>query len=155
MKKKLEEMLKRMHSEESRGGFTLVELIVVMIILGILAALLIPSLTGYIDKAKTKGAVAEARSVLVALQTCADEDYADGSDVLDENWWKNNTSGGYTAHHAEVAELAEVTIAETTVAKVTFDSTNKTQIKTFTYDNGKYQVEFDRTAAEPFNATKK
>ena len=36
--------------ENNKKGFTLVELIVVLVILAILAALLIPALTGYIDK---------------------------------------------------------------------------------------------------------
>ncbi|MEG0792963.1 MAG: prepilin-type N-terminal cleavage/methylation domain-containing protein [Lachnospiraceae bacterium] len=59
-------------------GFTLVELIVVLVILAILAALLIPALTGYIDKAKDKRLLAEARAVLVAAQTIASEEYGDG-----------------------------------------------------------------------------
>ena len=41
-----------LHSKNKKRGFTLVELIVVLVILAILAALLIPALTGYIDKAK-------------------------------------------------------------------------------------------------------
>lgn len=41
-----------MAKKNSKRGFTLVELIVVLVILAILAALLIPALTRYIDKAE-------------------------------------------------------------------------------------------------------
>ncbi|WP_279230829.1 prepilin-type N-terminal cleavage/methylation domain-containing protein [Dorea formicigenerans] len=53
-----------MKSEEKKQGFTLVELIVVLTILAILAALLIPALTGYIRKAKEKIIWAELRTLL-------------------------------------------------------------------------------------------
>ena len=59
-----------------KGGFTLVELIVVLVILAILAALLIPALTGYIDKAKEKNIIAETRQCVMAAQTLYDEAYA-------------------------------------------------------------------------------
>ena len=48
-----------MAKNNKRRGFTLVELIVVLVILAILAALLIPALTGYIDKAKKNQVIAE------------------------------------------------------------------------------------------------
>ena len=51
-------MLKKLKKNKKKG-FTLVELIVVLVILAILAALLIPALTGYIDKAKKKDVIAE------------------------------------------------------------------------------------------------
>ena len=44
-------------------GFTLVELIVVLVILAILAALLIPALLGYIDRAREKQDVLKAEKV--------------------------------------------------------------------------------------------
>lgn len=62
--------------QRNTGGFTLVELIVVLVILAILAALLVPALTGYIDKADEKKAIAGARNMLTALQTNATENYA-------------------------------------------------------------------------------
>lgn len=65
-----------MNALKNKKGFTLVEVIVVLVILAILIALLAPSLTGYIDKAKNKGDVVEARQVLIAAQTLASEGYA-------------------------------------------------------------------------------
>lgn len=62
--------------ENRKKGFTLVELIVVLVILAILAALLVPALTGYIDKAKQKQVVAETRQSVMAAQTLIDESLA-------------------------------------------------------------------------------
>ena len=64
-----------MQKLKKRGGFTLVELIVVLVILAILAALLIPALTGYIDKSKKVQFLAESRMLNVAIQTVASEAY--------------------------------------------------------------------------------
>lgn len=66
----MEKMIALQQKRRSKkGGFTLVELIVVLVILAILAALLIPALTGYIDRAKEKSAVAETRQIVMA---CSD-----------------------------------------------------------------------------------
>ena len=61
---------------EQKEGFTLVELIVVLVILAILAALLVPALTGYIEKSKKDQVIAETRSLLTAVQTEMSELYA-------------------------------------------------------------------------------
>lgn len=73
-------MLKNLKNNKKKG-FTLVELIVVLVILAILAALLIPALTGYIDKAKNKSVIAETRQVVMAAQTIIDEQYAKNNAV--------------------------------------------------------------------------
>ena len=62
--------------KNNKKGFTLVEVIVVLVILAILAAILIPSMIGWIDRANNKSALVEARSVLLASQTVASENYA-------------------------------------------------------------------------------
>ena len=59
-------MEKMKRSCTDRKGFTLVELIVVLMILSILAALLIQSLTGYIDKAKERTLTSEIRAMALA-----------------------------------------------------------------------------------------
>lgn len=60
---------------KDKKGFTLVELIVVLVILAILAALLIPALTGYIDKANKEKVVSETRMLVMAAQTEGSEAY--------------------------------------------------------------------------------
>ena len=68
-------MFEKIRKMKNKKGFTLVELIVVLVILAILAALLIPALTGYIDKANKEKVVSECRMVVMAAQTEASELY--------------------------------------------------------------------------------
>ena len=59
--------------KKNRNGFTLVELIVVLVILAILAAFTIPAMLGFLDDAKGKAYVSQAREVYLAGQTVATE----------------------------------------------------------------------------------
>lgn len=96
----MEKMIALQQKRRSKkGGFTLVELIVVLVILAILAALLIPALTGYIDRAKEKNVIAETRQCVMAAQTLYDEAYA--------NVAKKGTVT--TPANADILELAELT----------------------------------------------
>ena len=69
--------------ENRENGFTLMELIVVLVILAILAAIMIPSMLGWIDKAREKQVILQARSAYIAVQTIVMEYYAMGQ-VLEE-----------------------------------------------------------------------
>ena len=62
--------------KKSNKGFTLVELIVVLIILAILAALLVPTLLGYIEEARTKKYLSNAQACVEAAQSMFSEQYA-------------------------------------------------------------------------------
>ena len=62
--------------QNSKKGFTLVELIVVLVILAVMAAMLVPALTGYIDEARKKKDYNAASEVLTAAQAVVAEYYA-------------------------------------------------------------------------------
>ena len=62
--------------QNRRSGFTLVELLVVLLILTVLASFMIPSLMGYIDKARDNQVIMETRQAVMAAQTLFDEAYA-------------------------------------------------------------------------------
>ena len=64
--------------KKSKKGFTLVELLVVLVILAILAAAIIPSMMGFIDKAKEESAAAECRNVILAADVVMNELYGKG-----------------------------------------------------------------------------
>lgn len=98
----MEKMIALQQKRRSKkGGFTLVELIVVLVILAILAALLIPALTGYIDKAKEKRIVAETRQCVTAAQTLVDEAYGKNSGTVE-------IGAGKTVTLTAIEKLAEV-----------------------------------------------
>lgn len=61
--------------KKDKKGFTLIEMIVVIVIIGILLAILIPGIVRYIDKAKEKQVMVNARSAYLDIQSIALEEY--------------------------------------------------------------------------------
>lgn len=72
--------------KKSKKGFTLIELIVVVAILGILMAILIPSLVSYITSSKVRQVEANAKTAFNAIYASYSESNAeDGYVVLSED----------------------------------------------------------------------
>ena len=128
---------------KNKKGFTLVELIVVLVILAILAALLVPALTGYIDKAKEKKVIAETRMVVMAVQTVTSEVYGQlgaGSDFCSST--KVNTNDWLSALGKDGKYITEVFDSN---PKATFNATATAQGKVLTliYNNGVYTCTYN------------
>ena len=64
--------------KNNKKGFTLVEIIVVLVILAVLAAAAIPTMLGFVEDAKGKAEIANARAAYVAAQSIATEEAAGG-----------------------------------------------------------------------------
>lgn len=86
-------------ARENQKGFTLIEVVVVLVIIAILATLMIGALNGYIDMAKEKRAMSNCRSVVIAGNTVGAEAYASRK----------------PASKADIAELAGVPASSFTI----------------------------------------
>ena len=106
------------HRKKNDKGFTLVELIVVIVILAILAALLVPALVGWIDKAREKSYAVEARTVYLATQTYVAENYKAGDTPISKIQSTDTDTLKY------VRDLSGVNLTE--ITSITYDPTNNT-----------------------------
>lgn len=152
-------MIEKIRAMKNKKGFTLVELIVVLVILAILAALLVPALTGYIDKANKQKVTAECRMVVMAAQTEASEEYGKLDSKVTE---ANKASTIATAMNTNVADIKK--LSETTGSfKIEVDGAGKVRTVeyynngfkcVYTSDNSSYKVDPGTVPTELATANK-
>lgn len=98
--------------KSSKKGFTLVELIVVLVILAVLAAMLVPALIGYIDRARAEKEYQTAATVYGAAQAVITEKYAK------DDWADDTEKGGTLATGAALASMPDAEDAVLALAGV-------------------------------------
>lgn len=91
--------MKKQKILRNKKGFTLIEIIVVLVIIALLVAAAIPSMIGFVDDARGKAYASEARVGFVAAQAVVTEMVASGNktnptsdDVLNSATFKNMVS---------------------------------------------------------------
>ncbi len=95
--------------KNNNKGFTLVELIVVLVILAILAAILVPALLGYIDKAREGQYAEEAHAILTAAQAYNTEQYAKNAAPMTVNTEYSTASADPIKYINTIVDPTEVT----------------------------------------------
>lgn len=97
---------------KKQSGFTLVELIVVLVILAILAAFTIPAMLGFVEDARSKKSITMTREVYTAAQSASAEIYAQLGNV--------NVSGNSNPNITLIKEKVGTKIKEMTAGDLDF-----------------------------------
>lgn len=128
--------------ERKNKGFTLVELIVVLVILAILAAILVPALLGYIDKAREKQELLNAKNCLTAVQAELSERYALYGNDLKPGYKLENLVFPSKEGQNALSGNGDVNATDTDVSKRILRTIDKKDDKTANGANDPYIVMF-------------
>ncbi len=139
-----------------KKGFTIVELVIVIAVIAILAAVLIPTFSGVVTRAKKSAAESDARNAMTQDLVNAEGDYAnmliyvstDGKQLYEvtlpagtslAGYYKATTSGGTTTYTACESGTAGTGDANTEYYAA-YQGKYDADAKTYTYDSYVYNI---------------
>lgn len=101
---------------QMQKGFTLIELMIVVAIIGILAAVAIPQYQNYIAKSQVSRVMAETGSLRTAVETCMMDGITEANCEL--GWTKSNIigDGGVTTNQEKLAVTYSLTDGTASIA---------------------------------------
>ena len=126
-----------MKKRNNKKGFTLVEIIVVLVIVAILAAAGIPAMMGFINESRGKALIAEARVGYVALQAAYTEVYLSGNPPTQPSTPAAGATGQFPSPSLYLSKFQDYLDTELAASDFTYRidySTNK--IAGLVYDKG-------------------
>ena len=97
--------MNRYYRKKTNKGFTLVELIVVLVILAVLAAILTPALLGYIDEARSRRYFANAKTCFDAAQAMFSRQYGLNGEIKPGEALMPGTNRISTSHGNEDRDI--------------------------------------------------
>ncbi len=100
----------------NKKAFTLIELIVVIAIIGVLVAILVPTMTGFVNDARVATANANARTVYSIAQAEATFQSTTGSGVADGAYTEASADDFSTTVRSQMGNLAAGAAYSITVA---------------------------------------
>ena len=129
---------------KNKKGFTLVELIVVIVIILVLAAVMVPSVLRYVEKANQANCKADAATLLVELQAEVADYYAEGTVAA----FPAPTIGGIAGvgtYDEDVAPTGTAKAAFTYTLDTTSTSKTLGDITQFSYGTARYYINWTLT----------
>lgn len=123
-----------MNMKRAQQGFTLIELMIVVAIIGILAAIAIPQYQNYIARAQVSRVMAETGALRTVIETCMMEGKLSSTptdaDYCDLGWTTSNLLGEGESFEVKPQDGLTVTITGNTAEiEATFGSSASTAIR--------------------------